>query len=268
LAGARVTDALGPIEAAVRRRLGTGSRRPFVLGLCGSQGSGKSTVSAALEQGLAADGIGCATLSLDDLYKTRAARERLARAVHPLFATRGPPGTHDLDLAFDLLDALEQGRAARVPRFDKARDDRRPDADWDVAPADTQAVILEGWFVGARPQPAEALAEPINALEAEEDQAGRWRTFANVALAGDYQRLFARIDLLVLLAAPGFEIVRCWRGEQETKLRAEGRGGMSEAELDRFVQHYERLTRHILADMPGYADLVIRLDAERRVINR
>ena len=65
---------------------------------------------------------------------------------------------------------------------------------------------------------------------------------------------------------PEFEIVRRWRGEQEAKLRAEGRGGMSEAELDRFVQHYERLTRHILADMPDYADLVIRLDAERRVV--
>jgi len=261
-----MTQALAAIEAAVRQRLDARDIRPFVLGLCGSQGSGKSTVSAALERVLAADGIGCVTLSLDDLYKTKTERERLAREVHPLFATRGPPGTHDLDLAFDLLNALEQGRAGRVPRFDKARDDRRPDADWDVAPADMQVLILEGWFVGARPQPVEALAEPVNALERDEDREGRWRGFANAALAGDYQRLFARIDLLVLLAAPGFDIVRRWRGEQEAKLRAEGRGGMSEAELDRFVQHYERLTRHILADMPDYADLVIRLDPERRVV--
>jgi D-glycerate 3-kinase len=261
-----MTDALAAIEAAVRERLSTGDRRPFMLGLCGSQGSGKSTLSAALERHLAADGIGSVTLSLDDLYKTKAERQLMARDVHPLFATRGPPGTHDLGLAFDLLDALEQGRAAKLPRFDKARDDRRPERGWDSAPADTQVLILEGWFVGARPQPAVALAEPVNALEREEDEEGRWRGFANAALGGDYQRLFARIDLLVLLAAPGFAIVRHWRGEQEARLRAEGRGGMSEAELDRFVQHYERLTRHILADMPGYANLVIRLDAERRAI--
>lgn len=259
-------EALAGLEALVRQRLPTASRRPFVLGLCGAQGSGKTTLSAALEHNLAASGIGCVTLSLDDLYKTKAERSRLAGEVHPLFATRGPPGTHDLGLAFDLLEALEQGRAAKVPRFDKARDDRRPPSEWDVAPADMQVLILEGWFVGARPQPAEALTAPLNALERDEDRDGCWRAFANAALAGDYQRLFARIDLLVLLAAPGFEIVRDWRGEQEAKLRAEGRGGMSEAELDRFVQHYERLTRHILADMPGYADLVIRLDTDRRAV--
>jgi len=261
-----VTDALAVIEAAVRRRLSADGRRPFVLGLCGSQGSGKSTLSAALARILADEGIGCVTLSLDDLYKTRAERERLARDVHPLFATRGPPGTHDLALAFDLLGALEQGQVARVPRFDKAHDDRRRMSEWDVAPADTQVLILEGWFVGARPQIVEALAEPVNALEREEDWDGCWRRFANEALAGDYQRLFARIALLVLLAAPGFEVVRRWRGEQEAELRAEGRGGMSDDELDRFVQHYERLTRHILADMPGYADLMIRLDADRRIV--
>jgi D-glycerate 3-kinase len=261
-----VTDALAAIEAAVRQGLSAGGRRPFVLGLCGSQGSGKSTLSAALARNLCAAGFGCVTLSLDDLYKTRAERERMGREVHPLFATRGPPGTHDLDLAFTLLAALERGEAGRLPRFDKARDDRRPESEWGAAPADTQVVILEGWFIGAWPEPVQALAKPINALEREEDGEGRWRAFANAALADDYQRLFARIDLLVLLAAPGFEIVRRWRGEQEARLRDEGRGGMSEAELDRFVQHYERLTRHILADMPGYADLVIRLDAERRVI--
>jgi D-glycerate 3-kinase len=38
---------------------------------------------------------------------------------------------------------------------------------------------------------------------------------------------------------------------------------MGEARLDRFVQHYERLTRHILAEMPGRADLVLNLSPDR-----
>ncbi|HJV43662.1 MAG TPA: kinase, partial [Caulobacter sp.] len=91
------------------------------------------------------------------------------------------------------------------------------------------------------------------------------------ALAGPYARLFARLDRLVLMTAPDFAVVRTWRGEQEARLRqrlaAEGRDpaqAMDEAALDRFVAHYERLTRWMAADLPGAADLVIRLDERRR----
>lgn len=261
-----MTGALEAIERALIPALQAGTRKPFLLGLCGAQGSGKSTLAAALRDRLTDAGIGCAILSIDDLYKTRAARTAMAHSIHPLFATRGAPGTHDLDLTFDLLARLERGEAGSLPRFDKSIDDRSPPHDWDIAPTGTQVVIFEGWCVGARPQPPEALDVPANALEREEDKEGRWRRSVNAALAGDYQRLFARIDLLVMLAAPGFEVVHGWRAEQEAGLRAAGGGGMSETEIDRFIQHYERLTRHILADMPGYADLVIRLDPQRRVI--
>ena len=260
----RVLDPLVPVlRDALSAKQRTVSRRPIVLGLCGAQGSGKSTLAAALEDLLRAEGIACATLSLDDLYKTKAERLALARAVHPLFATRGVPGTHDLELAFTLIATLERGEGARLPRFDKGRDDRVPAGEWDVAPAGTQVLIFEGWFVGARPQPADALIAPINRLERDEDGDGSWRRHANAALAGDYQRLFARIDLLVLLAAPGFDVVRGWRTKQEHALRAQCGAGMSDDQLGRFVEHYERLTRHILSDMPPYADIVIALDHDR-----
>ena len=263
MARAGVIDTLEAVETALRGGLRASKRRPFVLGLCGAQGSGKSTLAAALARRLGADGIGCVTLSLDDLYKTRAARQQMARDIHPLFATRGVPGTHDLSLAFALIDALEHGRAGRAPRFDKARDDRLPEQDWDDAPADTQVLILEGWFVGARPQEEAALDAPVNALERDDDPDAVWRRHANAALARDYQRLFARIDLLVLLAAPAFRVVLDWRTEQERELRAEGRGGMTDEDIARFIQHYERLTRHILAEMPAYAGLVIALKPDR-----
>jgi D-glycerate 3-kinase len=38
---------------------------------------------------------------------------------------------------------------------------------------------------------------------------------------------------------------------------------MSEAEIARFVGHYERLTRWILAEMPARADWVVTLDTNR-----
>lgn len=240
-----------------------GARRPFVLGICGAQGSGKSTLAAALVPLFGAAGLPAATLSLDDLYLTRRERAKLAREVHPLFATRGVPGTHDLGLAFGVLDALANRRAAPLPRFDKARDDRAESARWDVAPPDTAILILEGWLVGARPQATAELLAPVNALERDEDVDGTWRRSANAALAGDYQRLFARLDLLVLLAAPDFASVGRWRAEVEHGLRAATGAGMSDAEIGRFVKHYERLTRHILGEMPERADMVVRLAPDR-----
>ena len=65
---------------------------------------------------------------------------------------------------------------------------------------------------------AEALGAPVNALEELEDSDGEWRTYVNAALAGDYQRLFARIDTLILFAAPSFGIVFDWRFVQEMQL--------------------------------------------------
>ena len=44
-------------------------------------------------------------------------------------------------------------------------------------------------------------------------------------------------------------------------------GLMSREQVARFIEHYERITRHILVEMPGRADLVIRLDAARRPLS-
>lgn len=243
----------------------------LVVGICGSQGSGKSTLSAVLVELLKERGLKTAVLALDDLYLTRAERQHLAAEVHPLFATRGPPGTHDVALGLSLLDALDRPGATPTPRFEKAQDDRAPPDTWPVFNGPADMILFEGWCVGARPQAEADLADPINVLEREEDPQGVWRTYANAALRGPYRTLFDRLHRLILLKAPSFETVLAWRIEQETKLRArlardgaDPAGTMTDAEIARFIAHYERITRHILAEMPGRADVVIPLDAERR----
>lgn len=249
------------IEVALR----SAPHQPLVVGICGAQGSGKSTLAAHLAQRLAQGGLRVAALSLDDLYKTRSERQGMAQAVHPLFATRGVPGTHDVALGLETIAALRRGEPAPLPRFDKAVDDRAPREGWPLAPAGTQVLLLEGWCVGARPQAD--VSVPVNALEAQEDPSGLWRSHANDALAGEYQHLFARIDLLVLLAAPGWDVVAHWREQQEAELRAKGGAAvMNPAEVSRFIQHYERLTRWILEEMPMRADLTVRLGENREVL--
>ena len=261
---ALIEERHAPLAARILARAARRPAKPWIVGLCGPQGSGKSTLAASLRCLMEVRGARVAVLALDDLYLGRAERMALAQRVHPLLATRGVPGTHDVTLGLDLLARLRGARPVALPVFDKARDDRLPEAAWQSVPAPLDVLLFEGWCVGARPQAEPALIEPVNALEREEDPQGIWRRYVNAALAGDYQRLFAPLDELVLLQAAGFEQVYAWRLEQERTLRErlqrEGRdvaATMDAAQMARFVSLFERLTRHILAEMPQRADELI-----------
>jgi D-glycerate 3-kinase len=260
-----------PLADRLRERR-TGRSTPYLVGLCGPQGSGKSTMAAILRELLVASDVSVAILALDDFYLTRGERQRLASRVHPLLATRGVPGTHDVRLLEEALEALGTAGNVVLPVFDKASDDRRPPSQWTAIDAPPDVILFEGWCIGARPQSAASLHTPINALEANEDPQGIWRTFVNDRLREDYQHVFERIDELIVLRAPTVDAIYEWRAEQERKLgerlAREGRdasGLMSTAALQRFIAHYERLTRHIMNEMPGRADLLIELDADRHI---
>ncbi len=264
-----IDTALQPLADQLARRARL-TDHMMLVGLCGTQGSGKTTSASVLVELLAHQELPAIAMSIDDFYLPRAARAELARSVHPLLATRGVPGTHDVELAQATIDSLAGDEPTRIPVFDKASDERLPRKAWREAAGRQRIVILEGWCAGARPQPEADLIAPINALEREEDPRGIWRGYVNAALTGAYRELFDRLSPLVLLAAPSFDVVRSWRGEQERKLRERvtRAGGdasrvMDDAQLLRFISHYERVTRHILAEMPARADHLISLDRQR-----
>lgn len=232
------------------------SRRPLIVGVNGAQGSGKSTLCRFLEALLRARGLRAVTLSLDDLYLSRAERAEMAAEIHPLFATRGVPGTHAVGLGLAIVEDVLAGRTFTLPRFDKATDDRASEGTQVSGPVDV--LLFEGWCVGAAPQDNAALIAPVNALEADEDEDGLWRALVNRFLAEDYARLFALIDMLVMLKVESFDAVHANRALQEAKLQAanpHAPGLMDEAALARFIAHYERLTRHMLDEMPTRADI-------------
>lgn len=245
-----------------------------VIGINGAQGTGKSTVSACMAGLLEQQGLRVLVLSIDDLYLTRAARERLAAEVHPLFITRGVPGTHEMELGRRTI-ATARGTTgeplAEVPRFDKATDDRCPAGT--PFPADgVDVVLFEGWCIGAQPQTADALSAPCNALEREHDADATWRTAVNLALAGSYAEVFDELDYLIMLKPPSFEVVYHWRGEQEANLRRRLRekgidvsAAMDETALAYFIAHYERLTRWMFEEMPQRADEVFLIGEDHEV---
>lgn len=249
---------------------------PMVLGINGCQGSGKSTLADYLCCMIAERlDISTIALSLDDFYLTRAERSELASKVHPLLATRGVPGTHDVALAIDCIDSLRAGNKTVITRFDKKIDDRVAADKPEVVTEPLGLIVLEGWCLGAQPQPELALSTPINSLEQVEDPDGIWRNYVNRALQGDYQRLFASIDQMIMLQAPSFETVHQWRVEQERKMveRVLEQGldtppeAMNEAQIQRFIQHFQRITEDVLRELPSRVDHLFELDQQRRISN-
>jgi D-glycerate 3-kinase len=237
--------------------------KPLVVGINGAQGSGKTTLCKFLEVLLVEHNQIAVTLSLDDLYLSRAERARAAADHHPLFATRGVPGTHDVARGMAILDSLHAGRPVDLPIFDKAHDE--PSAETRRVERPVDIVLFEGWCVGATPQSAAELREPVNELERTEDPDGTWRREVNRRLATDYAELFARIDLLVVLKVPDFESVREHRRAQEKRL-GWGPAVMDEAALDRFLAHYQRLTEHMFREMPSRADILIEIGRDQRPV--
>ena len=235
--------------------------RPALIGVGGAQGSGKTYQCRAF----AARAARVAHFSLDDVYFTRAERAAMAKRFHPLFATRGPPGTHSLGLAVTTIAALRAAEAdtgTKLPRFDKASDERAPEALWPVYTGRPDAIIIDGWCMGALPDDS-ALA-PLNRLEAEEDADGRWRAQVRADIADRYQTFFDGFDTIVYLQAPSFEVVRRWRGEQEELMLGRAMTPEESAGLDRFIMHYERLTRSMLSGSHRAA-WIVHLDEARAV---
>ena len=129
--------------------------RPLFVGLQGPQGSGKTFLCSSLAAALTP--LRAAVLSIDDLYLPHAGLRDVA-ARYPnntLLAGRGQPGTHDLALGVDILEALRgQSGTVRLPGFDKSlhggEGDRVEGIEVNLP---TDVVVVEGWCTGFYPLP-------------------------------------------------------------------------------------------------------------------
>ncbi len=264
------------VTRSLAQRAKTADLSPLV-GFSGCQGSGKSTLVALMAKVMReVHGVSTVVLSLDDFYHTKAARAALAESIHPLFATRGVPGTHDLPLLNATIAALRRpgaGGTVSVPAFDKAVDDRTELVHWRQVSAPMQLIFLEGWCVGLSPQRESELEVPINPMEAEQDPSLVWRREVNRQLATEYADVFGNLDALLLLQAPSFDAVFEWRWQQEQRLSKQFQQDhpdrldptMSRPEVANFILHYQRLTEHALKTLPDRADFLWELATDRAV---
>ncbi len=240
---------------------------PLIQGILAGQGTGKSTLASILILILGEMGYRACSLSLDDLYKTYRSR-LILKQQDPRLIWRGPPGTHDVELGINLLDALHLPNSDAIihlPRFDKSAFNGAGDRGTDEAISGVDIVLFEGWFVGVRPIDPGAFDNAPPPIVTQSD-----RQFARDmnAKLQDYLPLWERLDRLILLYPLDYRWSLQWRQEAEHQAKSLGKSGMSDSEIEQFVNYFwqslhPELFIKPLATASSGVDLVIEIKSDR-----
>ena len=248
-------------------------KSPLIVGLAGGQGSGKTTISSILSLILKKYfKLKVFKISIDDFYKTKKQREILSKNKHSLLLTRGVPGTHDIKIMLDFFRKIKTKnfKSLKLPKFNKANDDRYKKKHWYKLKSRPDVVIFEGWCVGAKPQSLRLLKKPINALEKAYDKSLKWRRFVNLQLKTNYKKLYSQLDSLLYLKVKNFNLLKKWRIKQEEKLwlKAKSRKNlkiMNKKEVINFMQTYQRITEQMFKDAPKYSSIIMNLNKNHQI---
>ncbi|KAF0714829.1 Aste57867_3661 [Aphanomyces stellatus] len=218
------------------------SKSCLVLGLSCVQGGGKTTMSSYIQQLFQEAGKSCATLSLDDVYLTRADQLKVTAAHphNPLLEHRGNPGTHDIDLLMSIIDDATAGRDVLVPRYDKSafdgRGDRFPRDQWLPHRGPLDVLLVEGWCLG---------------FEALDSNVDGDLGLVNHALR-DFDCLYAALSALIVVKVADVAWVYTWREEAEARMREAGKPAMTPTQVRDFVDRFMPAYRAYLPTL--YAD--------------
>ncbi|MEM8781137.1 MAG: glycerate kinase, partial [Cyanobacteria bacterium P01_G01_bin.49] len=240
--------------------------RPLIQGILGGQGTGKTTLCTLIYLILEQLSHRTINISLDDLYKTYAQRQKL-KENDPRLIWRGPPGTHDVELGIKILDQLRDpiySQPTAIPRFDKSLWNGEGDRIESEILSQADIVLFEGWFVGVRPINEAQYHVWPNPINTSED-----RQFAkdiNHALTA-YLPMWERLDRLMVLYPVDYHLSKQWRKEAEQKMIASGKTGMSNQQIDKFVDYFWKslhpeLFITPLVQNPNLVDLVIEINAD------
>ena len=248
-------------------------KKPYIVGLSGGQGTGKTTISSIITIILKKYfKLNVFKISIDDFYKTRKKRLELSKKVHPLLMVRGVPGTHDISIMLDFFKRIKEKKfkSIKLPRFNKATDDRYNKKLWYSVKRRPDVIIFEGWCVGAKAEQNYTLKTPINSLEKLKDQKIIWRRFVNKQLKSKYKKLYDQLNCLLFIKAKNFSLLRQWRIKQEKKLSLKSKRSnklkiMSDKEIINFMQTYQRITQNMFKSVPKYASIILNLNSNQQI---
>ncbi|KLT40440.1 DUF1900-domain-containing protein [Cutaneotrichosporon oleaginosum] len=232
------------LAALHKRHSGPG---PLMVGLQGPQGCGKTTLCDSLVSSLEGKGLSVAVLSLDDLYRTHAGLKQLAaeRPNNALLTGRGPPGTHDVELATRVLKEVQDINPrghVDLPVFDKSlcggEGDRSPSTVGVDGPLDI--FVLEGWSFGFGPLSSSELDARLAAKDGKyfPKYGSQELHELNTYLAAFAEAVYPFFSAVVQIEPDSYEHVFRWRLQQEHEMKDEKGEGMSDEAVHAFVERY------------------------------
>ena len=234
--------------------------------IAGSQGAGKSTLAKIFKLVLEnAYKKKVMLLSIDDYYLSKNKRNKLSKNIHPLLITRGVPGTHDIvALKNDIINFQKKKFPINTPRFNKLKDDISSKKN---IIKNAEILLLEGWCCGSPSINKKYLFQNINRLETILDKNKKWRQYYNSQLMKDYKKVFSLFDQQIYIQPPSFSYILKWRYNQEKNnaLKSRNKDFMNKKDLQKFIQHYEKLTKWMMKTMPAKADILIKIDSNQKI---
>ena len=247
--------------------------KPCIVGLSGGQGSGKTTISSIISIILRKYfKLNVFTISIDDFYKTRKERFSLSKKIHPSLMTRGVPGTHDINMMLDFFKRLKRKefRSLKLPKFNKAIDNRYNKKLWYSLKKRPDIIIFEGWCVGAKAEKNNTLKKSINSFEKFRDKKLIWRRYVNKQLQSKYKQLYDQLNCLLYIKSNNFNLLRNWRIKQENKLRLKNKRSnsnkiMSNKEVINFMNTYQRVTQNMFKTVPKVASIILNLNTNHQI---
>ena len=249
--------------------------RPLVPGILGGQGTGKTTLAKILVLILDKLGYKTISISIDDIYKTYAERQLLQKQDSRLI-WRGPPGTHDVSLGIEILDKLRQSKSQNsdsliaIPRFNKSLFNGAGDRIEPEIVTKVDIVLFEGWFVGVRPVEDKVFDfAKLPPIITEADK--KFARDMNKNLI-EYLLLWEKLDSLIILYPTDYRFSKQWRKQAEQQMIASGKSGMSDDEIEKFVDYFWQALHPELFIKPliqnqELVDLVIEINSDHSLGN-
>lgn len=283
-----VDKAVEFIKPFLNGKLDLKSKTPLVVGIEGPQGSGKTTSATNIRNKIQLLYPECniVQFSMDDFYVPYEKQLEINKvnSDNRLLQGRGLPGTHDITLLLEIFQILienkEESFPVQIPVYDKSKHnglgDRLDKSEWTIVGHKVDLIIFEGWFNGYM-SISDGNSLSFKWKQINSKFPGKFEGISNKNVTDintnlkQYEEVWNLFDLFVCIKTSDINNVYKWRLQQEHELIKIKGKGMSDAEVEKFVDRYMPIyylyydTLDITCEK--IKSLVLEIDIERKLLH-